>query len=94
MTAPDAIIRRIQRERVALPGRNDGYAADALLVFADWLDQAARHVGHTQARDYEALATGLRNEARAARRDAAAPRPAIPLIEAPDMLRREKGSRA
>lgn len=91
---PAEILRRIQRERVALPGRNDGYAPDALLVFADWLDQAARHVGQTQAQEYEALAVGLRNEARAARRDAAAPRPAIPLIEAPDLLRREKGSRA
>lgn len=91
---PEAILRRIAAERIALPGQNEGYRADALLVFAEWAEDAARHVGHTQAREYQALADGLRNEARAARRDAAAPRYAIPLREAPDLLRREKGRRA
>lgn len=84
----DTILRRIAAERITLPGRNEGYRADALLVFAEWVEDAARHVTQTQAREYEALADGLRNEARAARQDAAAPRPAIPLREPPAAQRR------
>lgn len=81
MTAAQ-VLARIQQERVVLPRRNHGYAADALLVFADYLDQAAREADRGPARDMEALAQGLRNEAKAARRAApAAARQAIPLRE-------------
>jgi hypothetical protein len=94
MTPPD-ILARIAAERIALPKRETGYRADALLILADALDDGARHATHTGAKHLGALADGLRNEARAARHDAGLlTRPAIPLREAPDALRREKGSRA
>jgi hypothetical protein len=76
------ILRRIEAERIALPQRQTGYRADALLILADALDEGAGHADHDGARGMQALADGLRNEAKAARHAAGlVTRPAIPLHE-------------
>lgn len=80
---PAIILRRIEAERIALPGRNPAYGSDALLAFAEYLEEAARAADIAQADRHSRLALLLRNEARAARRSAPrhAEGAAIPLRE-------------
>ena len=99
MTA--TLLARLDAMLAEAPFRNPAFPADAILLSAEAVDQAAealqRHGAAEEAEEQRALATALRNRAARWRNLAAvftpmAPHPhAIPCTRASDLLRRDVG---